>query len=118
MGLPLMDISHDWAMFKRLTEENMKFKRSPIDDDGLVLIEINIPFTIGPITAAQFLKLMHLKSYPFKEPSQWKIRDLLWHLKNEVRYHGRTRIDATVVETEEESLYFGAMEKYFPELKR
>ena len=95
----------------------MKFKLAPMDDDGLVFIEINVPFCVGPQTMAKFLKLMEF-SHPFKKPDEWKIRDLMWHLKNEIKFSGRTRIDKTEVSLDEEPLYFGCVEKYFPELKR
>jgi hypothetical protein len=94
----------------------MKFK-THTSDEGYVTIEIKVPFSVGPQTMAKFLKLAH-KEHPFREPSQWKIRSLIWQLQWEVRYHGRTRIDKTEVKPEEEPLYFGWAERYFPELKR
>jgi len=94
----------------------MKFKTFT-SDEGYVTIEIKVPFSIGPQTMAKFLKLVH-KKHPFREPSQWKIRDLLWHFQWEVRYYGRTRIDKTEMTADEGELYFGCVEKYFPELKR
>jgi hypothetical protein len=94
----------------------MKFKIIE-SDEGLKFIEIKVPFSIGPMTMAKFLKLMEF-SYPYKEPGKWKIRGLLWSLKHEIMYNGRKRIDDIEVKTEEEDLYYGAVEKYFPELKR
>jgi hypothetical protein len=94
----------------------MKFKIIE-SDEGLKFIEIKVPFSIGPMTMAKFLKLMEF-SHPFKAPGDWKIRGLLWHLKHEIMYNGRTRIDKIEVNADEESLYFGCVEKYFPELKR
>jgi hypothetical protein len=94
----------------------MKFKTFT-SDEGYVTIEIKVPFSIGPQTMAKFLKLMEF-SHPFKKPNEWKMRDLLWHLRHEVMYNGRTRIEKTEVKTDEEDLYYEAVEKYFPELKQ
>ena len=88
-------------------------------DDGYRYININVKFSFGPITMAQFLKLMHMNYLPgYREPGNWKIDELLSSLRDEVRMYGRTRIEKMMISTEEEELYFGCVEKYFPELTR
>jgi len=88
-------------------------------DDGYRYITIDIKFSCGQITMAQFLKLMHTNYLPsYREPGNWKIDELLSALRDEVRMHGRDRIEKTMISSDEEELYFGCVEKYFPGLVR
>jgi len=88
------------------------------DDNGRAYYDIQVVHSFGEETMANFMKLSHKLKYPRKDPSEWKKDELLFALKQELRFHGRSRIDKVQMNPTQIALYYRWAYEYFPELKR